>query len=102
MDFSEIKTGDTIKVTVAAHMARKNGLGGGAKVERAEAVRIVRVDAISGVNGQPGRKVAGCTVLVNERGEDFRGKLAAFAMPTFDLYSTYSEGAPAVTIERAE
>jgi len=102
MNFAEIKAGDILRVTVAAHQVRKNGLGGGPLVDRAETVRTVRVDGISGVNGQPGRKHAGCTVLVNEHGEDLAAKFADFALPRYDLYSSYGSNSPSVTIERAE
>jgi len=102
MDFSEIKTGDIIKVTVAAHKGRKNGLGGGAMIDKPEAVRMVRVMGISKVAGQPGRHQADCIVLVNENGEDFRGRVADFSMPSFAFYDSYGAGSPEVTIERAE
>jgi hypothetical protein len=109
MDFSEIKAGDTIRVTTPARV--QNGFGG--KVRNVpESTVTVRVDSINGVNGQPGRQQARCTIVVTADGEvlpepgamfpGLGGELAKQKRPdlrpSFDLYSDLPIGQ---IIERA-
>jgi hypothetical protein len=101
IQFSDLKDGDVVKVTIAAHMATSRGLGGGPKVPKPETSRIVRVNWITNVNGQPGRRQAWCHVLVTEKGQDLRGMLPSMA-PGFSFYDPQLPGNPAITIERAE
>lgn len=67
MDFSDIKQGDTIRVTTAAHKT-KGGFGTKPR-EVPEQTLTVRVTLISAIPGQPGRQQAYCTMLTTADGE---------------------------------
>ena len=84
MDFDSIKPGDMIRVTTAAHTSRR-GFGGPA-IQVPEKTVIVRVDNITGVNSQPGRRQAFCTVLVTAEGEDL-SQHTPESRPAFHIYS---------------
>ena len=97
--FTDLKDGDIIRVTEAAHMARKNGFSG-AMAPVPERVRVVRVKWIADVPSQPGRRQAWCTVLVTHEGEDLRDMAAG--APTWSFFHPNPDSLPALTIERAE
>lgn len=86
MEFSEIKAGDMIRVTTAAHTRRK-GFGSGGPVVGVPAKTVtVRVESITGVNGFPGRQQAWCSIFVTAEGEDL-SQVNHLARPRFDIFS---------------
>lgn len=84
MEFSDIKTGDTIRITIGAHTARR--LSGKTAEVPAKTI-TARVNAIMQVNGQPGRQQAACSVLVTAEGEDL-SNVDPRQLPNFTVYST--------------
>lgn len=100
IQFADLKKGDVVSVTTAAHQAPSRGLRGGPLKDVPEQTVLVQIDAITGVNGQPGRQQAWCRVLVTAKGEDLRNMAPAMA-PSFSFYSTQPASLPAITIKAA-